>query len=318
MRDKKVIYAPVFVSVIMVLLLISDNIIDTAVLNGTDYYLSLAVVNLIVYMLPLAFYCKVQNVMFFKALKFNLFSYRNLLLTICLALMFLLGLLMFIALDLYYFNGSIYASHIKPYAFNSSGEHVYAVLALIVVPALVKELLFRGVVLNDYRSYGIVWSIIMSTLLFSLASMSFVELPKLLYVGLFFGIIGAVTDSVIPSFVLHMIYNIFDIYIEDTVVTYIKKISDSAMPLFVLGVLLLFTLFCTFSVLESIYRKKSYKCDDENEVIKKLAALESKNAEKKNNQPKTSPSSSFSELILSPSFLTATGIFIVTAIINIL
>ena len=68
MLEKKNTYAPIFISVIMILLVISENIIKTAVSNGADYYLSFTVVQLIVYMLPLAFYCKVRNVMFFKAL----------------------------------------------------------------------------------------------------------------------------------------------------------------------------------------------------------------------------------------------------------
>ncbi|MBE6688037.1 MAG: CPBP family intramembrane metalloprotease [Ruminococcaceae bacterium] len=316
MRENEAVYAPIFVSVIMILLLISDNIINTAVLNGADYYLSFTVVQLIVYMLPLAFYCKVRNVMFFKSLKFNLFSYRNLLLTVCLALLFLLGLLMFVALDLYYFQGIIYSSRVTAYSFVGE-QHIYSVLGLIIVPAFLKELLFRGVVLSEYRTFGIVCAVIMSTLLFSFSEMSFALLPKHLYVGIFFGTICAVTDSVIPSIVLHMIYNTYNIYAENMVVNYIGKISDSAMPLFILGVLLLITVFFTFSVLESIYRKKACDCE-ENEIIKKLNALENGKTVKNVKEHKNDATAVFSKLILSPAFLVTAAIFLITATINVL
>lgn len=313
MRDKKIIYAPVFVSVIMLLLLISERITDTSVSNGADYYLTLTIVQLIVYMLPLAFYCKSRNVMFFKSLKFNLFSYRNLLLTICLALIFIIGILLFLFTDLYYFDGLIYASRVTPYLFNSDGNKIYAFLALIIVPSFVNELLFRGVVLSEYRSYGVVWAIIMSSLLFSFSTMSFTDFPKFLYAGAFFGIIGAITDSVIPSVILHMIYNAFTIYFESTVVTYMKRISDSAMPLFVLGVLLLLLSFCTFSLLENIYSRKAKECDRQSEVIKKLSALERKQKTDIAVKIKVSFSQRMSELLLSPAFLVSFIIFIVTA-----
>ncbi len=313
MRDKKIIYAPVFVSVIMLLLLISERITDTSVSNGADYYLTLTVVQLIIYMLPLAFYCKSRNIMFFKSLKFNLFSYRNLLLTVCLALIFIIGILLFLFTDLFYFDGLIYASRVTPYLFNSDGNKIYAVLALIIVPSFVNELLFRGVVLSEYRSYGVAWAIIMSSLLFSFSTMSFTDFPKLLYAGAFFGIIGAITDSVIPSVILHMIYNAFAIYFESTVVTYMKRISDSAMPLFVLGVLLLLLLFCTFSLLENIYSKKAEEYDRQSEVIKKLSALERKEKTDTSVKIKVSFSQRMSELLLSPAFLVSFIIFIVTA-----
>ncbi len=316
MREKRVIYAPIFVSVIMILLIISDNIIKTAVLNGADYYLSFTVVQLIVYMLPMAFYCKVRNLMFFRALKFNLFSYRYLLLIICLALMFITGILLILFADLYYFGGNLLVANIKPYMFASVSEQVYVILGLVVVPAVVNELLFRGVVLSDYRSYGSAWAIAMSTLLFAASSMSYSQFPMLIYVGAFFGIISTVTDSVIPSMILHIIYNAFDIYAKYPLVTYMKKISDSAMPLFVLGVVLLLLIFLTFSVLESIYRKKAADCEEENEVIKKLSALDKSDKTPKKSKQKKSFTQIAAELLLSPSFLCAAAIFIITSAVK--
>lgn len=316
MREKKVVYAPIFVSVIMILLLISENIIHTAVSNGADYYLAFTVVQLIVYMLPMAFYSKVRNLMFFKALKFNFFSYRYLLLIICLALMFVCGILLVLFADLYYFGGDLIAANVNPYVFASVGEQIYVVLGLVIVPATVKELLFRGIVLSEYRSYGASWAIVMSTLLFAVSSMSYSEFPTLIYVGLFFGIIGAVTDSVIPSVVLHIIYNAFSIYAKYPLVNYMKKISDSAMPLFVLGIILLLLIFLSFSVLESIYRKKAADCDDDNEVIKKISALEKNATPREANKPKRSFLQNAAELLLSPAFLCTAAIFIITAAIN--
>lgn len=316
MQNRKVIYAPMFVSVIMILLLISENIIRTSVNNGTDYYLSLSVVQMIVYMLPLAFYCKVRGIIFFKTLKFNLFSYRNLFLTLCIIIMFIVGMLLFLFADLYYFEGSIYAANVKPYVFTGTGEKIYAVLGLIVIPAFVKELLFRGVILNEYRTKGAFWSVLMSTILFALASMSFDDFPKFLYVGIFFGIVGLVVGNVVPSIIMHIIFNFFVVYAESTVVNYMKKISDSAMPLFILGLLLLISMFFTFAFLESIYRKKSEECQEENNVIKKLSALERTNEKNKTTVNKKKFSQNAAELLLSPAFLVTVVIFVIAAVLE--
>lgn len=318
MHEKKnsTVYAPIFVSVILLLLLISENIIKTAVSGGTDYYLSYTVVQLIVYMLPLAFYCKVRNVMFFEALKFNLFSYRYLLLIICLGLMFLSSILLFLFGDLYYFGGIVAANKMTSMSFLPE-EALYALIALVVVPAIVKELLFRGIVLTEYRAYGAIPAIIMSSVLFSLSSMNFSSVPILLYSGLFFGIISVATDSVIPSIALHIIYNAFSVYASGVVIAYMKKISDSAMPLFVLGVILLLLLFLVFCVLESIYRKKADDFGEQNEVIKKLTALDESSRKKKTVKEKKNISTIAYELFASPSLWCCLAIFIIAAVINL-
>ncbi|MBQ9941132.1 MAG: CPBP family intramembrane metalloprotease [Clostridia bacterium] len=316
MQKNDKVYAPVFVSVIMILLLISDNIIKTAVINGADYYLSYTVVQLIVYMLPLAFYCKVRNMMFFKALKFNLFSRRYLFLTLFLGSIFLVGILFFLFIDLYYFNGKLIANNVKTY--NFAGEQsVYALLGFVIVPAIVKELLFRGVVLSEYRTYGAVCAILMSSFLFSFSSMNFSSVVILLYTGVFFGTIAVVTDSVIPSVILHIMYNAFEIYAMDTVTVYMRKISDSAMPLFVLGLIIIILLFFTFSTLEGMYRAKAEECDMQNEIIKKLNALERKNNKSVSDEPKKSFVSSFSAVVISPFLWFCIAVFLIAAVINL-
>lgn len=91
---------------------------------------------------------------------------------------------------------------------------VEAVFAVAILPAIIEELLFRGMI---YR--GIVnrsnkqMAIIISALLFALLHMNFNQMCYAFIMGLAFAVVIYLTDNLTVSILLHMLFNTFTVII---------------------------------------------------------------------------------------------------------
>lgn len=87
-----------------------------------------------------------------------------------------------------------------------SGGVLY-VFTIAVVPALVEEFAFRGVVLNHLRRYGNTFAILASSLLFGLMHGNLVQMPFAFAAGCIMAYIDIITGSMLPSIILHFLNN---------------------------------------------------------------------------------------------------------------
>lgn len=81
------------------------------------------------------------------------------------------------------------------------------ILLLAVLPAIVEELIFRGVILNGFRQYGKIKAIVFSALLFALIHGSIDQTLYPFLFGLLLGIIAVKTNSIIPGMIIHFVNN---------------------------------------------------------------------------------------------------------------
>jgi membrane protease YdiL (CAAX protease family) len=86
---------------------------------------------------------------------------------------------------------------------------------MIVIPAFCEEFFFRGIVFSEYRKYGTGNAIIISALCFAMLHFSIENMVIYLFTGLLLGFVTAVTRSIIPSIILHLLSNTLSIYASD-------------------------------------------------------------------------------------------------------
>jgi len=106
---------------------------------------------------------------------------------------------------------------------------VCSILILAVLPAIVEEYVFRGVVYGVLKPFGPRMAIIGSALLFALAHFNLLKFANALFIGLFLGYLVYRTGSMATGMVLHFINNLLSIcltYIEQAV-----GITDTAWML---------------------------------------------------------------------------------------
>jgi membrane protease YdiL (CAAX protease family) len=110
---------------------------------------------------------------------------------------------------------------------------VLAFMMLVIVPAFCEEFLFRGLVLGNLLPYGKTVAIIGSALLFAAMHQSFGQFLYSAVAGIFLGLLYAESRSVLPSVLVHLLYNLLSLV---QVVVYVRIPNESTAGKAVLGI----------------------------------------------------------------------------------
>ena len=87
-----------------------------------------------------------------------------------------------------------------------------AVGALALLPAVVEELFFRGIVIAEYEKRGVIRALLLSTLLFAFIHFDLRNLPVYLFSGLLLALVLYATDSLLATVLLHGLYNTLSLF----------------------------------------------------------------------------------------------------------
>lgn len=82
-----------------------------------------------------------------------------------------------------------------------------SVFTTAVLPGLVEETIFRGVVYSRIRKADPIKGILLTALFFGIAHMNFQQFCYAFFLGIVFGVLIEATDSIISSMTAHMIFN---------------------------------------------------------------------------------------------------------------
>ncbi len=118
-------------------------------------------------------------------------------------------------------------------------------ISVAVMPALVEEFAFRGVVLNILRKYSDGLAILVSAVLFGLMHGNFTQIPFALVVGLILGYIAVKTNSLLPGIIIHFLNNALSVTFN--LLTTNTKLSDSTIMIINTSVMLLIAILFIIS-----------------------------------------------------------------------
>ncbi len=89
----------------------------------------------------------------------------------------------------------------------SVGNYLLGLLCICLLPALVEEFLFRGVILTAFDDFSTVTAVILNGVLFSLFHMSPAQTVYQFLVGATYALIARKSGSVIPTTIMHFLNN---------------------------------------------------------------------------------------------------------------
>lgn len=90
-----------------------------------------------------------------------------------------------------------------------SGHPLEAMIAVAIMPALIEEVLFRGIIYRGISDKKI--AIFISAITFALLHMNFNQMCYAFVMGLFFAVVIYITDNLTVSIALHMLFNGFTV-----------------------------------------------------------------------------------------------------------
>ncbi len=130
--------------------------------------------------------------------------------------------------------------------FETPLQIVLYIVSTAVVPALAEELAFRGVLMGSLRKYGDAFAIIASSVIFGAMHGNISQVPFAFILGLIFAYADCVTNSILPSIIIHFINNLYAVVVE------ILQNSGIDGSIFYGIYLLLILLFCATGILSFI------------------------------------------------------------------
>ncbi len=105
----------------------------------------------------------------------------------------------------------------------------YSILLMAVLPALVEEFAFRGIIYNGYKKSGnIKGAVFLTSLLFGCFHMNFNQFLYAFVMSIFMVLIYEATDSIFSTITIHALFNGFSTYMQYVQIRVMRDIEQKA------------------------------------------------------------------------------------------
>ncbi|MBP3370791.1 MAG: CPBP family intramembrane metalloprotease [Clostridia bacterium] len=239
---KNVILTPSSLVLSTYVLLLLTKILDVVFINRENEYYSVVVLQLMIFMLPGAIWCKWNGEGYIKGLRLRLPKLNSLLLIFSGAILMISGGLLlstvFDGLESLSNNFSLYDTFISK-TDGSIASGAYLFVAYAILPAICEELIFRGILCYEYENGGVFRAVVFSSVFFALLHFNPVNILVYLFSGIILALILYASRSLIGAMLTHFIYNIFGLFGQPYMNTLYRITGSSAFFLFIVA-------FCFF------------------------------------------------------------------------
>jgi len=231
------------------LLLLFSRLIDTALLGRDSEYLSIVMLQVMIFLIPGVIFCKLRGASFTERLRFRLPRPSHILLLVAALLVLVSGSLLI----------SIYTGGIETldrgftlYDTFSAGngtdfsEVTYLILAYALLPAICEEFVYRGVLCATLEERGLLPAILYSALSFGMLHFEFSHLPVYIFAGLLLCAVMYATRSLIATVLVHLAFNLFGLFGQPALTQFYLYTGSTELFSFLLVIIFLLSaiLFC--------------------------------------------------------------------------
>lgn len=255
------IHPTVLVCATYVLLLLS-KLIDLTLINRENEYYSVVVLQMMIFLLPAAIWCRFSGEKYIQNLRLRLFSPRSLILILAASLLMISGGLLlsvlFGGLDSLSQNFSLYDTFIS----RDNGTvptRLYLILAYAVLPAICEEFVYRGILCHEYERGGVLRAIVVSSVFFGLLHFHIAGLPVYLFSGVILALTLYATRSLFGAMLAHFFYNIFGLFGQPYMSTLYRITGSSELFLFLVGFTFLVSAAVFCGEAARLYRNYLYR-----------------------------------------------------------
>lgn len=132
-----------------------------------------------------------------------------------------------------------------------------AILCYAVLPAILEEIVFRGIAFSMYeKSFGGLGAIIITSFFFAMSHFSAADFVSYFISGVILATVVYICRSVFPAIILHFINNFISYYLENAVFKITSETKSGVLAIFILSAISLLLLFWFLLELEYICRNR--------------------------------------------------------------
>lgn len=258
---KSVFTAPILVLVIALLSLFAKKVLAGAEYENEDMlFLAYTVLELLVFVLPGIFYIKLKPRGYTSEMQLVSFGFSQLPLTVLMFFVLAFGGILLSFLYSAWGLNNLDSSLTESIRILSDGEYItdtkdilYLSLAVAVVPAFAEEFVFRGILLEEYRKYGMLPAVTVTSLLFALLHFDAKLFLFYFLAGMALGMTAYTARSSLASGILHCLYNLFALFIQPLVTNLITIEAGSVMIFYLVTVFFLLFLMLSLGEAERLF-----------------------------------------------------------------
>ncbi|MBE6606408.1 MAG: CPBP family intramembrane metalloprotease [Ruminococcaceae bacterium] len=241
----------------MVLALVTAiRYIDPEMLAMRDnIYLSIVILQFLVFLLPAALYTKIKGKGYVSTLNMKMFAPDSIAFVLICAISTILGSA---ALRFVCEQASIPRSDmiLMRTCFESiapATDPLFLILAYALTPAIAEEFIFRGIIISEYRSGGRICAVIMSSLLFSFLHFRFQNFILAFFIGVMLSFAVYVTGSLWSAIIIRFLYNLYSIFLETRLFEVLDRPKNTIFMIFIFAGLFLTSLVLLLGVAEKMF-----------------------------------------------------------------
>lgn len=258
---------------VMLALAFSGNLLNEATVGENNIFLVIIIVQVIVFVVPALVYCRVRGTGMRAPMLLAGVKPSHILFVFFAALMLVSGnLLLKYLLGFDYSSGNDSVLSLSLSA-NESYSGAGLFFAYCLAPAVCEELVFRGVILSEYRRYGSFNAVLLSAIYFALIHFEANGFLLYLYAGIVLGLVTVVCRSVFPAMILHLINNLLNVFGNDLFLRITMQQSGVFFMGFLLFSLFLLSLIFVLSRVEQTYYGYSQKPPESDLMPKSFSNL---------------------------------------------
>lgn len=144
-------------------------------------------------------------------------------------------------------------------------NYPYLIVVYVLIPAILEELLLRGVVFTRLKAIGLPVAIFGSSLISALFAFSLGGIPAAIFCSLTYCFVLITTRALQASMIVHLVYNLYALLLGSNLSAYyLSSQNNTLLILIVIGALLISaSLF--FTEAAKIYRTKASRVADKTE-----------------------------------------------------
>lgn len=261
-REWKIVLTPSLLVLAIYALLLVTKLLDIAFINRENEYYSVVILQLIIFMLPGAIWCKWNGDGYVKGLRLRLPRPSSLLMIFCAAILMISGGLLlstvFGGLESLSNNFSLYDTFISK-TDGSIPSSLYLFVAYAILPAICEEFVFRGILCYEYENGGVMRAILFSSAFFALLHFNPINIMTYLLSGVVLSLVLYASRSLIGAMLAHFLYNIFGLFGQRYMNTLYRITGSSAFFLFLVAFCFLLSgaVFCHEA--SRLYKKYLYE-----------------------------------------------------------
>lgn len=332
MLKKRSTRASLLCAVVM-LFAVCANIIDDSMLGyGNSLFLSLIILQFLIMAVPALFYIKAGGPGYTDKLHLNLIKPASVWFTVTAAVSLIFGTSV-IRLTMSYMGAtdSLFGEYsaIISSTIGDPGEIVYVLIAFAIIPAICEELIYRGIVMTEYSEYGYATMAIIPAIYCAMFRFNVGTLLLFIFSGAVYSLAVVITDSLLSSVIIHIIFNAFNIFFEKYILRIITQNEYAVLCTFILVTLALISFVLMFAEIErlcynSAIEKEKANADkadkkEEDEAVSKDDSINGSLSERFHNWSSSMlvKLKKFGSAFISPFFAACVVLYIIGCISNL-